>query len=529
MKKKPRRKSNKSSIKQKLFRDRNISGLEAHHREGKTLRTPLNKLPGGVQNPHSWTDECIPNVLWACILASQLERSEYLALFRHVDINAKECLTRPDDNFITHNYLSLLDRESFKTIFAQVLTNERACKALSALRLLDCLPDKGHWAECIPAPSADEGWQTLAAAVSDTFDHQSEKSTDIRWLKLMYLLISGRVNVAEALMPRIEEFRLFPDKGDMRQVRPSIRAFEIAFRDFEFGDTKIDGISLPPNHGPEFWVEMKTKTQCIMVKEFEPPQRAPRELAQEVADVMRKLQDHFIETSVTTAPDPRHDGSFGLALYAISLLLNLSTGFHHGTVEGRIVLRSVVEALITLTYLAKKDEQGLWSQYRRYGSGQAKLAFLKNIREKETPAFVDLKLIERLANEDMWMEFQDIHVGNWANLTLRGMAQDGGVKDVYDKHYDWASGYAHGQWICVRDAVFVNCVNPLHRFHRIPGVPIATMPSVLPDACSLVNRILETLNKLYPSFKARIKWHNRTDVSHSAGVSSDSSPAEPNT
>jgi hypothetical protein len=70
-----------------------------------------------------------------------------------------------------------------------------------------------------------------------------------------------------------------------------------------------------------------------------------------------------------------------------------------------------------------------------------KLAFLKNLREASVPDFVDLALMERLANEDMWMEFQDIKLGNWAELNLRKMAEDAEIKDVYDKYYDWSSGY----------------------------------------------------------------------------------------
>jgi hypothetical protein len=161
--------------------------------------------------------------------------------------------------------------------------------------------------------------------------------------------------------------------------------------------------------------------------------------------------------------------------------------------------------------LFTKDDPALWLQYRRYGAGQGKLAFLKNIREEEAPEFVDLKLLEGLADEDMWLEFQDIQIGHWANLNLRTMSEQAGVKDVYDKFYDWSSGYAHGHWLSVRDTVFINCVNPLHRFHRIPGPPVRVMPSVLPDGCKLINRMLDDLNSLYPPLKLRLKWHNERD------------------
>ena len=130
-----------------------------------------------------------------------------------------------------------------------------------------------------------------------------------------------------------------------------------------------------------------------------------------------------------------------------------------------------------------------------------------------------------LANEDMWMEFQDIELGHWADLNLRKMAEVAKVKDVYDKYYDLCSGYTHGQWVCVRDTVFVNCLNPLHRFHRVPAPPKSDMPSVLADGCKLVNRMLDDLNHLYPTFKPRLRWHHQKKTRSTLEMKHLSTPA----
>ena len=109
------------------------------------------------------------------------------------------------------------------------------------------------------------------------------------------------------------------------------------------------------------------------------------------------------------------------------------------------------------------------------------------------------------ANADMWMEFQDIDLGAWSNKNLRKMAEEPGVKDVYDRYYDWSSGYVHANWSAVRDTVFEMCGNPLHRFHRVASFPRLNMNGTVLDAGKLVNLMLEEINKLYPSFKPRIK------------------------
>jgi hypothetical protein len=86
------------------------------------------------------------------------------------------------------------------------------------------------------------------------------------------------------------------------------------------------------------------------------------------------------------------------------------------------------------------------------------------------------------------------------------------TKHHHDRSYDWTSAYTHANWSAVRDTVFVTCLNPLHRFHRIPELPKLSMPSTLEDASRLINRMLDDLNHLYPTIKGRIGWHNRAEL-----------------
>ena len=121
------------------------------------------------------------------------------------------------------------------------------------------------------------------------------------------------------------------------------------------------------------------------------------------------------------------------------------------------------------------------------------------------PDFIDIDVLEMLANEDAWFEKNDITIGNWANLNLRKMAIDAQVKDIYDSYYDWTSGFVHGHWGAIRDSSFTTCMNPLHRLHRVP-VPSNPMPEVLVDCCKICNLALEEIEKLFPPFKPRIYW-----------------------
>jgi len=70
----------------------------------------------------------------------------------------------------------------------------------------------------------------LASGYAQCFDHQSQQSTDIRWLIVMNYLANGRIMISQPMEERFLEIVEYPNKGDMRSVRPSIRALEITLR-----------------------------------------------------------------------------------------------------------------------------------------------------------------------------------------------------------------------------------------------------------------------------------------------------------
>src|SRR5690606_28206848 len=107
--------------------------------------------------------------------------------------------------------------------------------------------------------------------------------------------------------------------------------------------------------------------------------------------------------------------------------------------------------------------------------------------------------------------FVDIDLGNWAGADLRKMAEESGTKDVYDAHYGWNSGFAHGHWAAMRDVTLAWCLNPLHRGHRIPLSGPRDLGDVVPDAIELVEDMLQGLLRTYPG--ADISLHKAAPAS----------------
>ncbi|NTG36982.1 hypothetical protein G6K91_22275 [Agrobacterium rhizogenes] len=508
----PKQPKKRDEIKQAAFKDRNVTMLDALKRDKNTVQNVFTKL-GLDMETTSWFDECIPNLLWAAITVTALERDEALEIFRRI-VAIEMDLPKRSELFITHNYLSVATPDEFDQMMAPILANCELKAVMPALLYVDWLPDREHWQRHYEPIGDESAADILMAAVAATYGHQSQAATDMRWVKLLSLIFAqDRMRFDLKFEERIGEIAEYPNKGDMKKVRPSIRSMEIMTRMTEFGTADVaknwpqDRAALPKYDAELFWKEMYRKTGCLVPSKVKRANAGPQEACREFAEITNFVGVHFHSTTSTTTVDPRHEGAFGLVLYACHLAATTSITPTHTLAEGRIILRSILEVYITLHYLAVKDDRMIWLQYRKYGQGQTKLAFLKNIREEEIPSFIDLDELEEFANEDRWMEFADIELGHWANLNLRKMAEVAGLKDLYDKYYDWSSGYVHAQWASARSTVFINCFNPLHRFHRIPGVLAPAMPSTLVDVAKIVNRMLDDLNALYPSFKPRLTWH----------------------
>ncbi len=505
-----KKRKKKTHIKHADFEGLNISALEDHKRKGGRLSPPLSQIANTTLT--SWRDHGINEVLWAIVLRGNLRQNVCLTIFRKIIAQARENDPNYKDTFISHSALSVLDDDQFDTIMSPVLSDECAKNILRSLLYLECLPDLKHWLRHLQEPESNSHLEYLMKGVASSLDHQSQESTDIRWLKIMYCaIVQGRIKFPQTMGDMLEGFRLYPDYGDQRSVRPQIRALEITLRStiennghpYEMTASLCE--KAPPQWSREFWKECLDKSSCF-TGEFKKPDHAENDwYFDQFFQVYQVVSEHFLEKIESTDIDPKRDAVYGLILYNLYIALTIGHSGLHRRLEGRILLRTMVENFITLKYLAHNDNKAIWQQFRSYGTGQAKLAFLKNLQEETVPSFVNLNDLFDYANEDLWQEFGDINIKPWSEKNLRKMAQESGVKEFYDKYYDWASGYVHGNWAAIRDSVFTVCLNPLHRYHRIPLIPKLDMPSVQMDAAKIVNSMLDILNQFYPQFKERVK------------------------
>lgn len=467
-------------------------------------------LPEGVEF-QSWANDRLPEMLWACLVISVLPREAGLETFREIAAIGLNNRDNEQAKGWSLNLSALPDQPAdvSERVVRTVTRHPLGYAALRPLLLMGGLPGRGRWEALLATSPSDDDWQTLGNAVLTTFDHQSQEATDVRWLSLLFKVGLGVVHFPASLRERAEEIVQYPRKGDMRSVRPSIRAAEMAF------GGGINGKAVKSAWPEAFWRECLHRTECVPMPPPKQtnPNRNTEDLARELLDIRMAVLEHWRQTLSTSGVDAKHDSVFGFVFFALSSFLEMMSGLNGQGISGRVLLRSLTECRITLAYLIRCGDETLWGKFRSYGAGQAKLVLLKlEEGSGRTPTFVEKSTLEAIVNEDFYREFVSMDLGHWCGKDLRRMAEESGTKEDYDRFYGWTSGFVHGHWGALRDSNLTYCMNPLHRFHRVPLLSHRRMEDAVPDAGHLINAILDDLNLTYPGLSVRFKIKPEAEV-----------------
>jgi hypothetical protein len=480
---KRRTKEKKSSKKRSI----NYTEISKHKFDGKNLVPPFVQLPN--LNLTSWMNDRMPDYLWVALLLTKLGRVKGLNILRQViqyfiSINeGRQIKIFPD---VSHTGLKTMDIEHRDKLF-NIITQTEECKnALTPLLMYDQLPLKEIWRKFIKYEFTLDKSEFLYSSVANVLDHQSQLSTDCRWLRVILQYVGGYLHLPTEEMAR--QLFDYPNYGEQKSVRPLIRSMEVALDGFDKGKKDSEWIN-------NFWKENLDKTPCLA---FLPKYKNTTISVNSASlDLLyEELVNHYFKSLTSTGIDIKHDAIFGVAFFSISILKEiLNSSLNIGA---RNTLRTLLESYITLAYLIKKDEENLWKSHRVFGAGQAKLTFLKLDSIENMPKYVNIETLRELANEDLWQEFLSINTGHWENTNLRKISIDADLKDVYDRYYSWTSAFTHANWGALRSSIYTFCGNPLHRLHRVPRKVDVELPSVIEDSIYFINEIIKLVSQVYP-------------------------------
>ncbi|MEJ2248646.1 MAG: DUF5677 domain-containing protein [Candidatus Lokiarchaeota archaeon] len=122
-----------------------------------------------------------------------------------------------------------------------------------------------------------------------------------------------------------------------------------------------------------------------------------------------------------------------------------------------------------LTDTIYNDE--IYQKFIDYGKGKEKLLLLHiqdNYTDVLTTGVEDIEKLEMDLGDPFFIEFLDVNFGNWIDKSARDMAFECGFEMEYRLIYNPTSEDIHGSWFSLRKANLTRCINPLHRFHRLP-------------------------------------------------------------
>lgn len=467
---------------------KNRTPLLDHKKVGSELQSSFAQI-GDRMTFSSWSDERLPEMIWSAIIRVVVDQDFAISEFRRVIAFVAEHQNKEELSDLSITGISNLPEELRDEFLVFLLSNPITASALNVLKVFDNLPARESWLKVLPQSEPD--LDILMAAVGMCLPHQSQEATDCRWLKLMLMVVSGKFQAPREM---VEPWIDYPYKGDLRSIRPSIRSCEMAFNPMNEPD-----LSWANN----FWSESWSNTPCMeLVRHDEVASESRCCSVEDIIKLREQLKAHWLNTHSTTGVDAKHDGTFGIAFYGLTILEEIAASNAKSSILARLGLRTILETHISLRYLTKQDDEQLWKKWRTYGAGQAKLNALKFDELVDPPKFVNTDTLESIASEDLWEEFINIELGNWSGADLRKLSDKVGLKPSYDQFYSWSSTFSHGTWGAIRETCFKTCGNPLHRLHRYPSE--SKLPDALYDACILVNEILNDVDGAYPSFSYRL-------------------------
>ena len=456
---------------------------------GSQLSSPILELPLEFA---SWMNDRLPEMLWATLIISSVDREFGLAHFRRIISFVGEHQQKEQLHDLSLTGIADLEDTLRTELVRLIVEPPEVSEVLASLLFFDALPGRECWKRHLPQVEPD--LDHLMIAVGAALPHQSQEATDCRWLRLMLKFAAGKMFLPPDKAHLADELFYYPNKFDQHKVRPTVRAMEGALSSLE---------TLESAWPAAFWNESKVKTDCIKAPQRDSqPSVDGTVTRQSIAALRSDLEEHWRQTYSTTAIDPKHDAVFGMAFYCLRILEEMMGIGIWNSVLGRLGLRTILEIRINLKLLLVEDDPDLWKKWREYGAGQAKLNALKFDESIDPPKYIDVESIEQIASEDKQVEFLNVNLANWSGSDLRKTSEGVNLKDTYDQFYSWTSGYSHGMWGAIRESCYQICVNPLHRLHRYPER--RSLQDTVDDAAILVDEIIQHVGDTYPPFSRRL-------------------------
>lgn len=146
--------------------------------------------------------------------------------------------------------------------------------------------------------------------------------------------------------------------------------------------------------------------------------------------------------------------------------------------HGAHIIRALVEVRIYIQWMARQDSS-IYRTFQEYGAGKAKL-YARIIEElpedAKRPDFKEaIKELDGLSHNDNVLDYRvvDIRDSFADGKSIRVMAEECGLLNLYRQAYQMASGVSHSEWWSVETHAMERCMNVLHGGHLVPSMSLS--------------------------------------------------------
>lgn len=500
--------------------------LAKHRQQGKVLASPFGGLPNLRANP--WLRDQFPDYLWVCWhLAGQVDRG------RSTVVAAMNLVNEVLDQVMGNT-------AGERPVFDGSLTSWELLDPPARQPVLDALRDRGVYELVAPNefaqvlgmyPSAPGSWllapwqtregfrmdpavaeRALARVIIDGADGRGVVATQAKMLSFRGFLVARKIQFSLEI-ETVGLLKGWPDElnaDERERVESFVRA--------AFGATSAMTVDEEGSGrlawARRFWQSNWGIYPCRTTIEGE-DDLDPAHIENAVAAFVERVNaqwDRFHTIASSVDPDlydpDRYEVLTGLtarSLRIVSAAIQSPAQWTHE--HSAASIRALVETLINITWLTAREESALYERFKEFGRGRLKL--LKLHWEEyadsldEVPATVQSHIedLDRLVNQDVDEEFQNIDLGGtFAGIDARKMAHEVGLEREYRLGFAPSSSDAHGEWSHLERYALVRCLNPSHRWHRVPRESI--LPEVRPE---VVTSMLEYVDRVIDRYVATIQ------------------------
>ena len=454
--------------------------------------TPFNSIPGmtEVGDEKSWPYGRLPEYIWMGLILEKFGRRRGLEALYKIIIE----LHRIAPSLRTPRLSSILSMpDDNQSEFYNVICNIVGSQALNPLTLICTRTEAPVFSSFFfSADSSIENRQKkLIALLQKLMDHQSNESTDIRFVVLYFGLLTDHIVMQKKQLDLLLKYPyLAHSDEEMRMIRPLVRSAEQMLLEFEPSATEFL---------KKFWRGISEMTDCKLFQVCFPSEQHDIALYMErVHEVFSYLSDMY---TALQPLDTKMSVIVGLATYSYKRLRELYDYQLFNSIAGRGVVRVMIEVYITLKYLIanEKDHENIWKDFQLYGLGLYKLVLTRHREKEERPlSHFDASYIELLVNEFRNEEFLNMDTKYFDKQNIRLKAENVGEKDLYGLYYDYDSSYEHALWGAIRESTMLKCDNPAHQYHIVPDVEgQLVLKSVLADCVLVMNKTISFIRELY--------------------------------